>query len=72
MAAPPDPHPSPGWRRLTLELRIGADPISGALHAAGELPLLFEGWLGLAAALEAAAAEPIESAAREALKPPDR
>lgn len=41
--------------RLVLEARLDRESISGALRAQDEEPLRFSGWLGLVAAIDAAA-----------------
>lgn len=41
--------------RLVLEARLDRDSITGALRAEHEEPLRFSGWLGLVAAIDAAA-----------------
>jgi hypothetical protein len=47
--------------RMSLELDPGAEPISGRLYEELGGVRAFSGWLGLFAALEAAAAEPTPS-----------
>jgi len=46
------------YRRVILELEVGADPIAGRVGDPGSEPESFTGWLQLAAALERAGREP--------------
>ena len=41
-------------RRLALEVRFDADPISGRVYDDGRVDRPFSGWLGLMAAIDAA------------------
>jgi hypothetical protein len=52
---------APRHRRLTLDLDIGSDPLTGVLHD-GERQTAFTGWLALASALLRAGEESVEDA----------
>lgn len=47
------PVPPDGWQRVTLDVRLGSEPVSGVIHHRGR-QTAFTGWLALASALERA------------------